>query len=461
MKRRVTVKVIGFFSIIIVCLALVYFLPRLGANKPPSPGPKRAITGPKTGPSPQEAQRRGKPQESPATGLVASDPIAQAEAALSDPEIYKRVEAVRSLRQESSHEAAALLAKFLNDPEKAVVNEALNALGAMGLKSENEVLRRQVLDLLLEKAQDKEYPFRGTALITSAMFGADDRTFQLIRDLIAEEGNKGIGVAVRALSFLAGPAIVPYLSEILNKTKDDEITRNAFTLLAQIGTTEALAMLSKGLSARREQEQVNSAWALSRKNDYASNALLIDAVGRNKLSESAIEVIASSPAAPAVLGAALNLNISNEDKIYLLNAISQYTIDASGSVRDQMAEVIKPMLKSSDPALKKAAIEALGKVGAKTDQSEALAAEFWSPDFMVRGAALEAFIPYCTPSTYKALKGLWYDKEERIRRTAFFLSEMFVNETDLPDLEKATAHTDQFIAKEAKVIIKNLQPEAQ
>jgi HEAT repeat protein len=121
-----------------------------------------------------------------------------------------------------------------------------------------------------------------------------------------------------------------------------------------------------------------------------------------------------------------------------------------------MAEVIKPMIKSDDPELKLAAIEAMGKVGAKTDQGPTLAEEFNSSDFMVRGAALEAFVPYCTQSSYKELTKLWFDEDEKIRRTAFWLSQIFLNESDLDDLKKATTSKDQFIAKGSQKVIKNL-----
>jgi HEAT repeat protein len=288
------------------------------------------------------------------------------------------------------------------------------------------------------------------------MLGENERTFQLIGEYIAEDGDDGKGFAVRALSFMKSPAIVPYLSEIINKTKNDEVLRNAFAILAKIETPEAMALLSERLNSRREGDQVTGAWALSIKNNADSNAMLVEAVSGNKLSESALSVIATSAAGPAVFRGVFDLNLPKEDKLYALGVISEYANGASGSVRNQMAEVIKPMIKSDDPELKLAAIEAMGKVGAKTDQGPTLAEEFNSSDFMVRGAALEAFIPYCTQSSYKELTKLWFDEDEKIRRTAFWLSQIFLNESDLDDLKKATTSKDQFIAKGSQKVIKNL-----
>jgi HEAT repeat protein len=242
----------------------------------------------------------------------------------------------------------------------------------------------------------------------------------------------------------------------MNKTKDPEVLKNASATLAKIGTPEAVALISEGLNSRKEEQQVNSAWALSIRNDEASKAILVDAVSSNKLSESALSVIAQSVSAPAVFGGALNLNISKEDKLYVLGVISSYSNAAPPSVRSEMAEVIKPIIKSDDTELKLAAIEALGKVGARTDQAPALTEEFNSPDFMVRGAALEAFIPYCTQSSYKELIKLWSDEDEKIRRTAFWLSQMFVNKSDLEALQKATTSKDQYIAKTSQKVIKNI-----
>jgi len=459
-KKRVTIKLIAFSGAILVCLALVYLVPRLSGNKPSSPQaknvkPKNTASAPAARSSSQEVDRKAEPQGN-ASGPAELKGIDQAAAALADPNAYKRVQAVHSLRTEFSPEAVELLSKCLDDSEPAVITAAINALGAIGKGTENEVVKKLVLDALLEKARDKTFPAHGTALITGAMLGENERTFQLIGEYIAEDGDNGMGFAVRAMSFLITPTSVPYLSEIASKTKDDEVLRNASAVLAKIGTPEAMALLTERLNSKRETEQAISAWALSMKNDDALNAMLVDAVSSNRLSESALSVIARSAAAPAVFGGVFDLNISKEDKLYFLGVISDYSNAASASVRNSIAEVIKPILKSEDRELKLAAIEAMGKVGAKTDQAQALTEQFSSPDFMVRGAALEAFMPYCTQSSYKELIKLWSDEDEKIRRTAFWLSQMFLNKSDLEDLKKATTSKDEFIAKTSQKVINNL-----
>jgi HEAT repeat protein len=455
-KKISSAKILGYSGIVVVCVLLLYFLTPTDANKPPSlqagkPKAESTASTPLAKPLPQKPKQSAQPQEK-ASGSV----IAKAEAALEDPDITNRVQAVLSLRTEFTAEAVALLGRFLNDQERAVVTAAIDALGVIGLETANEVLKKQALDLLLEKTKDKDFASRGPALITAAMFGEDERTLQLIGGFIAEEGDEGKEIAVRALAFQKGPVILPYLSEIMIKSKNAETRRNASALLAELGTPEALALLSQGLDSRREGDQLNSAWALSLRNDYASNAKLIEAVGSRKLSEASIAAIATSSAAPAVFEGVFDLNISLEDQLFMLDVISEYTKNATGEIRNAMAEVIKPMLRSENPDLKLAAIKAMGKLGAKTDQSGALAGEFDSPSLTVRGAALEAFMPYCTPSTYKALIKLWYDENEQIRRTAFMLSEVFMNDSDLPELQKATTHKDPFIARHSGLMIKHL-----
>ena len=75
---------------------------------------------------------------------------------------------------------------------------------------------------------------------------------------------------------------------------------------------------------------------------------------------------------------------------------------------------------------------------------------------MVRKEALEAFMAYATPANYKHLVDLYWDTDEKVRRTAFFFSEEFLNESDLEALEKATTHHDEMIAEHAQIMLHNL-----
>jgi HEAT repeat protein len=459
MKRRVSGKAIGLsvLALAVAGFVLVYFL----SDKSGVKGPARDARGiPEKKPPSKEpmkpSEQAAQAQKEDASSSDKKMDLAQVEAALKDEDVAKRIQAVLSLREQPSPQAVALLARFLNDKEQAVVAEAIDTLGFIGVNSTNEVLKRQVLDVLLEKAKDKEFASRGDALVTGAMLGQNDRIFQLIGEYISEEEDRGKGFAVRALAFLAGPECIPYLSEIVKKAKEPEVAKSASALLAKIGTPEALEVLAQDLNSRREANQVNSAWALSRRNDDVSNAMLLEAVRGNKLPESALGVIASSPAAADVFGGALIGGISKEDKIYLLDVLSLYGINAKGEVRSQLAEMIKPLMNSSDTDVKVAAIQAMGKVGAKTDQSEALAEQFDDGSWLVRGAALQSFMQYCSPSTYKPLIKLWDDENEKIRRTAFFFSEIFLNTSDLEALQKATKNSDEFIAKHSQLMIKHL-----
>ena len=466
MRKGLSGKGIGLLvaALVVIGFLAVYFLTDLRGSKGPAADTKgMQAKGPAakapTKSSIKASDKGPQPEKKGDGGAVLSDQkmdLAKVEAALEDPEIAKRIEAILSLREQPSAEAVLLLERFLDDAERAVVSEAIDTLGYIGLNSVNEVLKGQVREVLLEKAQDKEFASRGDALIAGAMLGEDDRTFQLIGEYIAEDGDTGTGFAVRALSFLTGPGSVPYLAEILKKTKEPEVSKSAFALLSKIGTPEALGMVAGELSSRREANQVNSAWALSRKNDAVSNAMLLDAVGDNKLSEAALGVIAASPAAAAVFGEVLNQNIAKEDRLYYLDVLSLYSSNAPGEVRNQVAEAIKPLMNSTDEDIRVAAIQAMGKVGAKEDHSDALAEHFDDSSFLVRGAALQSFMQYCSPSTYKPLIKLWNDKDEKIRRTAFFFSEIFMNKSDLEALQQATTHSDEFIAKHSALMIKHL-----
>ena len=114
------------------------------------------------------------------------------------------------------------------------------------------------------------------------------------------------------------------------------------------------------------------------------------------------------------------------------------------------------LLDSSDPEIVAAAAEAVGKVQASEDQTAALEKSLSSDNFLVQEKALYAYAQYCTPATYKPLTALYWDNDEKIRRTAFFLSSAFLNSSDRPILEKATTHEDAFIAKQSKILLNNI-----
>jgi HEAT repeat protein len=233
--------------------------------------------------------------------------------------------------------------------------------------------------------------------------------------------------------------------------------RNAYSLLTKIGTEEARQILAANLYSQEHEKQVNTVWALSRRSTENNMQILSSALNGKALTDESLSIIARSRTAPALFNKAFQSdNLTNTDKRNLLRTISTDTKLASREVRNQTAEAIKPLLNSSDEQLQKDAIEALGNIGATENQAEALAEKLESDSPILQGAALSAYAKYTNPNTYKELKTLWYDKDEKIRRTAFFLSSPFLNHSDMEDLQKAEKHSDEFIAKQSQRMIKQL-----
>jgi hypothetical protein len=227
-------------------------------------------------------------------------------------------------------------------------------------------------------------------------------------------------------------------------------------MLMYADSEDAVQIIEDATNSKDKEKQVNTVWALSRSNVSENTQILSNAVKANKLGDESLSIIASSRAAPMVFEDALqNGSLTSMDKRNLLRVISDNTRAASSDVRNQMAEVIKPLLNSNDVQVQKDAIDAIGKIGAD-NQAETLAPELESDSPILQGAALNAYAQYTTPSTYKPLIKLWYNEDEKIRRTAFFLSSIFLNDSDMEDLEKATENPDKFISDGSKAKIKQL-----
>ena len=374
--------------------------------------------------------------------------------ALKNPDIGIRMQAVMSLRNQTSPEAIELLEMFLDDQEQAVIAEALDTLGFIGLNSEHKAM---AFEILAEKAQDENFIGRGNALITAALLDEEGQIFPIIGEYIAENDDASTKSAVRAMAFLDDPKCVPYLAKIAAESQDPEILQISYNVLAKIETDDALALLQDGVLSQERDKQASSVWALSRLNNEQHNEILADAMDRHKLGYDSLSIVAKSPAAPRLFGKALQRNdITTKEKIELLKVLDKNTINASGKVRNEIADTVKPLLNSPDPKLEAKAVETLGKLGAQEDHSETLAPKLESDNFMVQQAALQSFIQFCNPNNYKPLKKLWYHEDEKMRRTAFFFSEQFLNQSDMEDLQKATVHEDEFIAKHSKIMIKYL-----
>ena len=411
--------------------------------------------------APQKAEKKqDKPKKVPSKpppGNAAPDVAdwqTQAEAALNDPDASVRMRAVRLLWKKLTPESVELLAMFLDDQETVVAEEAIDALGHIAKNSE---LGEEVYRILIAKATDREYGSRGPAVLTAARIGDPDKVMPVIGTFLDEQDESARQYAVRALSFVNGPDAVPYLSRILEESSNSRTQRNAYNLLAKVNTEESRQFLEKGVYSEEYEKQVNSVWALARRSSEANTQLLSSAIKDKVLGDEALSIIAGSRTAPAVFNEAFQSDIlTNTDKRNLLRVLANNSRLAPKDVRNQTAEIVKPLLNSSDEQLQRDAIETLGKIGATDNQADALADKLESDSPILQGAALYAYAPYTTRKTYKPLKNLWYNEDEKIRRTAFFLSSPFLNQSDMEDLKKAAGHKDEFIAKRSKAIIKNL-----
>ncbi len=378
----------------------------------------------------------------------------QAEAALNDPDVSVRMRAVRSLWNKLTPESVELLAMFLDDNETVVTEEAIDALGHIATKSE---LGEEVFDILMAKVVDTDFRSRGPALLTAASIG-DSETVLPVIDIILEEQNESAReVAVRAIAFVNGPEAVPYLTRILAESGSREMQRNAYNLLIKANTEESQQAIKEAVYSPERETQVNTVWALARHNTEANIQILSEAVTTKSLGDDSLSILAGSRAAPGVFKEAFeSYSLTNTDKRNLLRVIANNTQLAPVDVRNQTAEVVKPLLNSSDEKMQKDAIDTLVEIGATENQSEALAEHLDSDSPVLQGAALQAYAQYTTPGTYKPLKQLWYDEDEKLRRTAFHLASPFLNLSDKEDLEKATEHKDEFISKLSKLMLKQL-----
>jgi HEAT repeat protein len=388
--------------------------------------------------------------------LAGTDPIQSAKNAISKPDVFSRVQAILSLREKMDPEAVEILREFLKDENDAVVSEAIDTLGNIGINSD---LKEMTFMALADKARDKSFNLRGSALITAAMLGNEQQVTELIGQFVEEDYEANDAAVVRALSFALNAGTVPYLVELINRNDEPEIQKNAFNLLAKSGNSEAMNLLEKHLSSNDLQKQDAAVWALSRQNNEQQNQMLSQAIVNKELPKDAIAIVAKSPSAAEVFADVLSRDsVGYQDKINLLKILGANASSAPGDARDAIAEAMLPLLANSNAGIQQQALETLGNVAASKDMTDKIAPLLGSDNILVQKAALESFIKYLTPGTYEPLKELWYHGDEKMRRTAFFFSEPFLNQKDLPDLQKATQHNDEFIAKHSASMIKYLNP---
>jgi HEAT repeat protein len=381
---------------------------------------------------------------------------ATAEATVEAPDIGARFQAVMALRERKDPEAVRLLQKFLNDPDNAVVSEAIDTLGYIGLNSD---LKGIVFEILADRAQDKSFNLRGDALITAAMLGEKEQVVSLIAEFVAENYEGSDAAAVRAMAFALSPELVPHITTLVERNDNPGVQRECFSLLARINNSKAIDLLEKYLRSDTPGEQAGSVWALSRQNDAYHNQILVAAIAGKTLQHEAVGEVARSPAAGAVFSELFeNSNVDDRQRINWLKIMSNNVSSAPGDVRNAMADVALSLVNSPNPDVQRQALETLSKAAASKDLTEAIEPHLESGNFLIQKAALEAFIQYLTPKTYEPLKKLWFHEDEKTRRTAFFFSEPFLSQVDIPDLRKASQHSDQFIAKHSTMMLKYLDP---
>ena len=450
-------------SIIILC-AVLLLLSITGYLyvSPPTSDEKRtetALSGPEKT-SVITVDQQAQKQETVRSGKitpVASDKdsgrVDAASAVVNNPDISARFRAILSLRQELSPEAIDILSRFLHDTDGAVVSEAIDTLGFIGLN--NSDLKDLVFRILEEKAKDKDFAAAGHALITAAMLTEDNRILPVILDYVSEDNEEQKAFATRAMSFIATPECIAPLKLVLEGCDDPQVHRNAFNILARIDTPEALDLLQRYMRSSDEDKQARSAWALSRQNKEEHNDILIEAIANHGLPQKGISVVATSPAAHEVFGNVLQrYDTEKKDKIFLLKLLADNAWRASADVRSGIVDsVLIPLLDSEDTDLEIEAIKTLGKMGTEENRVDVLIPKLQSENFLVQENALDAFAKFCTPRTYKPLLNLYWDDDEKIRREAFLLSGRFLNSSDIEVLKKAANHSDEFISKQSKTIM--------
>ena len=459
----VTVSIAGLF-ILAAGYMLVHsqYIPREKAAAPSrtepeaSAGTQQPIA---TDAAPSQKQKGNHEKQKSPSERLGNDPhwLKTAEAALNDPQLHVRVETVLALRDKLTRESVELLARFLRDGSGVVVNEALDALGYIGLNSD---LKRFVYEILAEMASDRTYLFRGQALLTATMLSEDDRILAVVSDFVSAGDDMEKLLAARSMSFIASPACLPLIKELLALTDDPAVQRSAVNTLARIDNPETLEMIQELLLTGDPTLQKSCAWALSRSANDEYQKILSTAVAGGDIAGDSLDLLAASPAAAAIFGDLLgSADIPKDEKIEWINGLGRNAASAAGSTRKEISALLGESLQdeTDDLEIQAALLEALAQVGPTQDQTELIEANLDSDSFLVQGAALNTYLALCSPDNYKKLLDLYWDDDPQIRRTAFFFSEQFLNKSDLEALEKATQHSDEFISKHSKKLIAYIQ----
>lgn len=368
------------------------------------------------------------------------------------------IQNILQLRLQSSEESIRQLTTLLDHDSPGVVSEAIDALCYLAKQNGSTEI---IFDILKQKAADKYYPQRGDALVAAAKLKMDDQLLTILPDFLIEKGEQGeedMFNAVRALSFVESPELLPYLNQILDRSTSLTTQRTAYAILSKLDPTQSSELLESKLASSETFKQKNAAWALSRSNRPEYNQILENSVTNKQLNDESLAVLSSSPSAPEVFGNLLTSDtIEKEEKIIYLQSIAQNARYATAVVRQNMKDALEPLLDSEDRDLEIETIKTLGKVGSGSpEMAELLEPKLQSPDAEVREQAFGSYISSLTPKTYKPLLDLLWDDNEKVRRSAMVFAGHFVDASDAEQLNKALEHEDEYIKEQAQKMLEKL-----
>jgi len=397
-----------------------------------------------------EPQDRGKVDEHDLTA------VDSANEALKDTNVAVRMEAVLTFRsmKEPSQERVALLARFLDDPDDAVIAEAIDTLGYIG---ENSELADVVFEILEKKARDKSFEgHRGEALLVAGAIGKE-KLFPIMRELLAEHNEGMNDFVARTLAVIESPECVPYLEMLLSQSKESKVRGNVFDLLARIASPSSLAILDKYAASEDGGDQAVGVQALARTNLPEINEKLADNLLQGNLQNDTIRAIARSAAAPDVFGRALQSGASDDkQRLAWLKALDESATIGPAERRKDLSKAVSELLSDPNPDIQIAAINVIAK-GGDPESDEILASALESPNEQVRKAGMDALIGYVRPNKYKNLFQYMWDDNESVRREAFMMASVFADESDREEFVKLEKHADPIIAKHSKQYLENLK----
>lgn len=353
-------------------------------------------------------------------------------------DIAAKIQTILEQRRHPSSEGVAILATLLEDSNATVQNEALDALGHIGLTTN---LTNTVFSILKEKAIDPNFSSRGQALITAAMLERDEQILPVVENYISGNEEEQLEYAIRAMSFIKKPTCIPLLQRVLESNVANKLQRNAFIILARINDPAAKDLIRNSLFSYDADKQLNSAWALSRMNNDEYLPLLTEAIERDELYKDAIGSIVTSPAGPKVFGELFQReDIERDRKVAWQKIIADNIAFTPKYLQEEISQVterhVPPLAsKSNDDAI------------TSTADAEERAQEAAEGEGAVEGAK---------KYTYRDLAEVFNDPDPHERRSAWMVYKRYADlsrQSDLESVRRAAENSDPFIREDAQRIL--------